>query len=93
MMFNMFVNLFWRAEGCGSMWVPFELGYFNNLCLVFSHEKQKKSNIYVQKPITNFMVLKKWVFWTIMNSKAALALHFEELVVQNNLFLKDVCIC
>ena len=56
MMFNMFVNLFWKAEGCGSMWVPFELGYFNNLCLVLSHEKQKKSNIYVQKPKTNFMV-------------------------------------
>ena len=48
MMFNMFVNLFWKAEGFGYMWVPFELGYFNNLCLVFSHEKQKNL-IYMNK--------------------------------------------
>ena len=41
-MFNMFVTMFWRAEGFGFMWVPFEIRYFNNLCLVFSREKQKK---------------------------------------------------
>ena len=29
MMFNMFVNMFWRAEGFGYMWVPFEFGSFN----------------------------------------------------------------
>ena len=38
MMFNMFVNMVWRAELFGYMWVPFELGSFNNLRLVFSLE-------------------------------------------------------
>ena len=36
MMFNMFVNIFWRAEGFGYMRVPFDFASFNNLCLVFS---------------------------------------------------------
>ena len=34
-----------------------------------------------------------WVFWTNMESNAALTLHFEDLAVQNYLFLKDLCIC
>ena len=29
-MFNTFVNMFWRAEGFGYMWVPFEFGSLNN---------------------------------------------------------------
>ena len=41
MIFNMFVNMFWRAEGFGYMWVPFEFGSFNNLCLVFSLDYQQ----------------------------------------------------
>ena len=32
-MFNMFLNMFWRAEDFGYMCVPFELWSFNNLCL------------------------------------------------------------
>ena len=35
----------------------------------------------------------KLVFWTNMESNAAVTLHFEDLAVQNYLFLKDVCIC
>ena len=31
MMFNMFVNMFWKAEGFSHMWVQFEIGYYNNL--------------------------------------------------------------
>ena len=34
-----------------------------------------------------------WVFRTNMESNAAVTLHFEDLAVQNYLFLKDVCIC
>ena len=36
--FNIFVNIFWKAEGFGCMWVPFEFESFNKLCLVFSLE-------------------------------------------------------
>ena len=39
MMFNMFVNIFWRAaEGFSYMLVPFKFWCFNNLCSVFSLE-------------------------------------------------------
>ena len=34
-----------------------------------------------------------WFFRTNMESNAAVTLHFEDLAVQNYLFLKDVCIC
>ena len=34
-----------------------------------------------------------WVFRTNMESNAAVTLHFENLAVQNYLFLKDMCIC
>ena len=26
--FEFFVNMFWRGEGFGCMWVPFEFGFF-----------------------------------------------------------------
>ena len=39
----MFVNLSWRAEGFGLMWMSFEFGSLNNLCLVFTLKNQKKS--------------------------------------------------
>ena len=38
MAFKIFVNMFWRAEGFGRMWVAFDFGSFNKLCLVFSFE-------------------------------------------------------
>ena len=38
-------------------------------------------------------LLWNWVFWTNMESNAAVTLHFEDLAVQNYLFLKYVCIC
>ena len=34
-----------------------------------------------------------WVFRTNMEGNAVVTLHFEDLAVQNCLFLKDVCIC
>ena len=34
-----------------------------------------------------------WVFWTYMESNAAVTLYFKDLAVTNYLFLKDVCIC
>ena len=41
MMFNMFVNMFWRAESFGYMLGPLVFNYFRNMCLVFSLELQK----------------------------------------------------
>ena len=35
---NEFPMVFWRTEGFGCMWVPFQFGSFNRLCLVFSLE-------------------------------------------------------
>ena len=35
MMFNMFVNMFRRADGFVYTWVSFEFGGFNNMCMVF----------------------------------------------------------
>ena len=34
----------------------------------------------------------KWDFWTKMESNAAVTLQFEELRLNNYLFLKDLCI-
>ena len=43
---------------------------------------------------SNFQFLRWiWVFRTNMGSNSAVTRHFEDLVVQNYLFLKDVCIC
>ena len=47
----MFVNMFWGAEGFVYMWVPFEFLSFYYLCLVFSLEKQKKSNLSGRKQL------------------------------------------
>ena len=35
--------------------------------------------------------LEIWFFWTYMESNAAVTLHFEDLVVTNYSFLKDMC--
>ena len=32
MVFNMFVNMFWKAKDFGNMLVPFEYGSFYKLC-------------------------------------------------------------
>ena len=37
-MFNMFVRMFWRAEGFDYMWVQFEFGSFNNFVFGISLE-------------------------------------------------------
>ena len=39
-----FSIVFWRAEGFGCMWVPFESRVFNNSCFVFNLEKQNKKS-------------------------------------------------
>ena len=41
-MFNIFVNMFWKAEYFGCIWMLFELGSFTNLCLVFKLDAMKK---------------------------------------------------
>ena len=49
MMFNMLVNMYWRAESFGFMWVPFEFFCFQDFILYLalsnknylSGEKQK----------------------------------------------------
>ena len=48
MVFHIFVNIFSRAEGC--MWMPFEFGFFNKLCLLFNLESQK-TNLKCSKKI------------------------------------------
>ena len=54
-MMDFLKNMFSRAEGFGCMWVPFEFGSFNNMCLVFSLEQQK-TNSSDQKQKTDFLV-------------------------------------
>ena len=39
--FNMFVNMFWRAEGFGCMWVSLKCGFLKICCLLFILELQK----------------------------------------------------
>ena len=41
MVLNIFVNMFWRAEGFGYMWMLFEFGSFNKLFLLYTLEEQQ----------------------------------------------------
>ena len=69
MMFNMFVNMFWIAEGFGYMGVPFKLLCVNHFCLIFNLESQKtnlsgqKQKSFCLKVHLLLKILKIFSFW------------------------------
>ena len=80
------VSLSWIVMNIISKTYSFSLYWTKPLRKIFLGQNLDFWKSYFLFPCWN------WIFWTNMESNAALTLHFGDLAVQNYLFLKDVCI-